>query len=107
MHLNNELMNTPFISVDSCPFSTLGRAKLTEQKRRTGVFVAEITPGTEMGLWDARELAQALDGLTAPQFRVIRQENWGFTKNEWLAINEIPSAAVGRIWTVQEFDGNK
>ena len=68
--------------------------------------MAEVIPSADMGLWDARELAKVLDGLTAPQFQVIRRENWGFTKNEWLAINEIPSEAVGRIWTVQEFDGN-
>lgn len=66
--------------------------------------MAEIMPGEGIGLWDARELAKSLDGLTAPQFHVIRRENWGFTKNEWLALNEIPSDAVGRIWTVQEFD---
>jgi len=106
MHLNNELMNTPFISLDCCPFSTLERAKLAEQKRRTGVFVAEITPSAETSLWDARELAKYLDRLTLPQFQVIRRENWGFTKDEWLVINEIPSEAVGRIWTVQEFEGN-
>lgn len=57
-----------------------------------------------MNLWDARALAAEVDRLTIPQCKVVKTGNWRFTENEWLAINEIPTEAVVRLWDVSSFE---